>query len=637
MNPIGKTIRHFLNFRGGASVGNTEQKASAVGKLLGQGRETAWIGLAAPNWTGRSYEQLVREGYRKNVIANRSVRIVAEAAAAVPLILYRGGERITRHPLLDLLGGPNPLQCGNELIEALFSYLQIAGNAYLEIVDDARGIPGELYILRPDRMKIVPGSSGWPIRFEYKVSGRTHAFPVDAKSGQSPIVHFRTFHPLDDFYGLTLLEACAFGIDIHNSAQSWNKSLLDNPALCIADYLVGIRVANSLTTSYDGQIIAGVGVDGARIDWANIIAEANSCDESVDLDAGGSENRYTCNGFIDPRRSHTENLEALASSMGGVVVFQGAKWRIYAAVSRAAVKSRDETHMLSGIEYRSKKSRSEKANAVRGVYADVSAEYQPRDIIPLINPTYVTEDGGDELWMDVNLSMTTSGTMAQRLAKIALERSRLDKMVSASFGPIALQDQAMDSITFSYTPLGLTDQKMRVADWQMQVANDENGNAGIVFPMTLIEEADAIYAWDETVDEQAIPAAATVTRVERCTNQTALPPVNVAGALTVVSSNPLTATDNGATAKITIASHTRHYGHANVSYNSGAITSLSFVTKYYVYCDDPGLKGGAVTYVATTLKTVVADDVNRIYVGEITTPADGGGGSGGGGGGGLLP
>ena len=230
MNPIGKTIRRIFNFRDGASGGDAEQKASAVSKLLGQGRETAWIGLAAPSWTGRSYEQLVREGYRKNVIANRSVRMVAESAAAVPMVLYRGGERITRHPLLDLLGRPNPLQSGNELIEALFSFLQIAGNAYLEIVDDARGVPGELYMLRPDRMKIVPGSSGWPIRFEYKVGGRTHAFPVDAKSGQSPIVHFRTFHPLDDFYGLSLLEACAFGIDIHNSAQCWNKSLLDNAA-----------------------------------------------------------------------------------------------------------------------------------------------------------------------------------------------------------------------------------------------------------------------------------------------------------------------------------------------------------------------------------------------------------------------
>lgn len=417
--------------------------------------------------------------------------------------------------------------------------------------------------------------------------------------------------------------------------STWEWS--DNPALCIADYLMGIRVANSATTSYDGQIIAGMSIAASRIDWANITAEADSCDESVALGGGGSEKRYTCNGLLDPRNSHAANLEALASSMGGAVIFQGGKWRIYAAVARAAVKTRDENDMLSGIEYRAKKSRSEKANAVRGVYADVNDDFQPRDIIPLINSTYVTADGGDELWMDVNLPMTTSATMAQRLAKIALQRSRMEKQVSASFGPIALQDQAMDNVTFSYAPLGLTAEKMRVSDWRMQVAADENGNMGLLFPMTLIEEADAIYAWNETTEEQAVPAGASVTPVARITDQRAFPPLNVAGALTVVSSNPLTAADIGTTARITIASHARHFGHANVGYNSGAITGLSFLTRYYVYCDDPGLKGGAVTYVATALKTKVADNINRVYIGEITTPANGGGGSSGGGGGGLLP
>lgn len=301
------------------------------------------------------------------------------------------------------------------------------------------------------------------------------------------------------------------------STWAWS----DNPALCIASYLLGVRVANSSTSSYDGQIIAGMGIDPERIDWANIIAEANSCDESVALNGGGSESRYTCNGFIDPRRSHRQNLEALASSMGGAVVFQGGKWRIYAAVSRAAVKTRDEIDMLSGIEYRAKKSRAEKANAVRGVYADVDAEFQPRDITPLINPAYVTEDGDDELWMDVNLPFTTSGTMAQRLAKIALGRSRMDKMVSGSFGPIALQDQTMDSLTFSYTPLGLSGQKMRVADWALAITPDDNGNAGLTFPVTLLEEDDAIYDWDETTDEQAISTTVTVARVEHNTATTA--------------------------------------------------------------------------------------------------------------------
>jgi HK97 family phage portal protein len=38
------------------------------------------------------------------------------------------------------------------------------------------------------------------------------------------------FHPLDDHYGLSPLEAAAQSLDIHNAAGRWNKALLDNAA-----------------------------------------------------------------------------------------------------------------------------------------------------------------------------------------------------------------------------------------------------------------------------------------------------------------------------------------------------------------------------------------------------------------------
>ena len=231
MNAFGK----FMNLLKPAIFGADrdahafETKKSAVGKLL-QSASTAWVGLGAPRWTSRSYDQLVREGYRKNVIANRSVKIVAECAASIPLILFRGDERLRGHAVLDLFRQPNPLQSGQELLETLYAFLQIAGNSYLEAAELADGTPGELYVLRPDRVTIVPGPNGWPARYEYKVGGRTMGFPVDAKTGRSAVMHLRSFHPQDDYYGLSSLETASFSVDIHNSAQAWNKSLLDNAA-----------------------------------------------------------------------------------------------------------------------------------------------------------------------------------------------------------------------------------------------------------------------------------------------------------------------------------------------------------------------------------------------------------------------
>ena len=152
-----------------------EVKKSAVGHLLQGVARTQLIGFRAAHWTGRTYEQLAREGYCKNAVAHRSVRIIAECAASVPLLLFRGDQRLTRHPLLDLMARPNPLQSGIELMESLYAFLEISGNGYLEAAELASGRPGELYVLRPDRMRIVPGPNGWPARF--------HSFCFAATSG----------------------------------------------------------------------------------------------------------------------------------------------------------------------------------------------------------------------------------------------------------------------------------------------------------------------------------------------------------------------------------------------------------------------------------------------------------------------
>ena len=48
--------------------------------------------------------------------------------------------------------------------------------------------------------------------------------------GAAPICHVRSFHPLDDHYGLSPIEAAATAVDVHNSASRWSKALLDNAA-----------------------------------------------------------------------------------------------------------------------------------------------------------------------------------------------------------------------------------------------------------------------------------------------------------------------------------------------------------------------------------------------------------------------
>lgn len=198
-----------------------EAKASATGRLI------AFHAQGNPVWTPRDYAALAREGFQKNPVVYRCVRLISEAAASVPWLLHEGDRELNAHPLLDLLGRPNARQSGAELMEALYGYLLVSGNAYLESAGVA-GTLRELHALRPDRMKVVPGADGWPDAYEYTVSGRSVRF--DQTLSPAPILHLALFHPADDHYGMGPLEAAGTALDLHNASAAWNKALLDNAA-----------------------------------------------------------------------------------------------------------------------------------------------------------------------------------------------------------------------------------------------------------------------------------------------------------------------------------------------------------------------------------------------------------------------
>ncbi len=158
--------------------------------------------------------------------------MIAQSAATIPLRVREEGEDYKEHPLLDLLNNPNAHQCGPDLFEEWYGYLMVAGNSYLELVS-LNETPRELYVLRPDRMKIIAGEKGWPQAFQYSVNNQFVTFPIpDGTNGneQSPILHTKLFHPTNDHYGMSPIEAAASAVDIHNAASNWNKALLDNSA-----------------------------------------------------------------------------------------------------------------------------------------------------------------------------------------------------------------------------------------------------------------------------------------------------------------------------------------------------------------------------------------------------------------------
>ncbi len=184
--------------------------------------------------TPRRYDKLADEGYVRNIVAYRCVSLISNNASAVPWQVFnsRTKKEFEDHPLLDLLRRPNPITSGPQFFEEAYGFFLLAGNDYIVGVGpEAEGEPPEeMWNLRPDRMRIVAGSRGMPEAYVYEHAGAKIAWDVDQMDGTSEVLHTKTFHPLDDWYGLSPLEPAASDIDQHNESGVWNLRLLQNSA-----------------------------------------------------------------------------------------------------------------------------------------------------------------------------------------------------------------------------------------------------------------------------------------------------------------------------------------------------------------------------------------------------------------------
>ena len=207
-----------------------------------------------PVWMDRNYGQFALEAYIRNVVAHRAISMVATSAASVRFKLMdvtprRANREIKSHAILDLLKHVNPSQGCGSFFQALYQYQLISGNAFIQAVGTKDSAPTELHLLRPDRMAVIAGKGGIPAGYRYSVNNVVMDFPVERVTGRSRILHVKTFHPLNDWYGLSPIEAAAYSIDQHNQSGAWNQALLQNGARPSGALVVKQEAGNGGTLS----------------------------------------------------------------------------------------------------------------------------------------------------------------------------------------------------------------------------------------------------------------------------------------------------------------------------------------------------------------------------------------------------
>ena len=299
-----------------------ERKASKTRRLV------AIASGGRPAWTSRDYASLAREGFARNPVAYRCIRMIAEAAASVPLVVFADGARAPDHPLQALIDRPNPEQSAPDLMEGFFGAVQTAGNGYLEAAGDsgdAADPPTELYALRPDRMTAVPGPQGWADAYDYQCGAAKVRLRRGA-DGFMPVLHLKLYNPTDDYYGFSPLEAAAVAIDMHNAASAWNKALLDNSArpsgaLVYSNRDAADRITDDqfdrlkaeLESTYTGSIAAGrpMLLEGG-LDWKPMSLTPADMDYIEGKHAAPRDRPGVRRAAADPRRARRQHLRQLS-------------------------------------------------------------------------------------------------------------------------------------------------------------------------------------------------------------------------------------------------------------------------------------------------------------------------------------
>lgn len=189
------------------------------------------IAASVPTWdNGRevqpmdSYYRNSRQGYMLDEMLYACIEFRATSAGEPPVVAYNhtDDEKIEKHPALDLLNHPNPYMGRSRFWASILMSQDIGGNAYVEKVRSASGKVVELWPLRPDRMTVIPSESDFISGYTYRLGDRTFLMPAEN------VIHFKTRHPLDDYYGLPPIAVGANRIDLDIWVRTFTQAFFRN-------------------------------------------------------------------------------------------------------------------------------------------------------------------------------------------------------------------------------------------------------------------------------------------------------------------------------------------------------------------------------------------------------------------------
>ena len=285
--------------------------------------------------------------------------------------------------------------------------------------------------------------------------------------------------------------------DPRDSSTAWS----DNPALCLRDYISNTEYGlKALDDEINDATTAG-----------GFAAAANVCDQTVTLANGVStETRYTANGFTNFSADGRNVLEVLLSSCAGRLTYSNGKFNMFAGASQTPSLTITDDDLLDSVRVVTNPASGELFNSVKPIHINKDLNFNSADGLVYEDATFLADDtpSGEssanyKKMLEVQLPFTVTGTMAQRLAKIALNSQRQTTTISVFTSLKFMRLQPTDWVYVTNDRLSFSQKTFEVISTNMETKTE--GSTMILGTRLELKEIDASvfnYATSDYQDPQ---------------------------------------------------------------------------------------------------------------------------------------
>ena len=191
------------------------------------------------------------EYYAKTPAVYAAVKLRADAVLAAPLRVYRRladgelEELDDSYPLAVLLKKVNDWWTKGDLLRATSMYLDLWGSVFWVLKKASpSSLPAEIWVPRPDRMRIIPSRANYIDGYWYQ-SGIGTRIPFRTDE----VIWMRQLNPLDEYAGLSPIAPARLSIDMGYEGLQHNRNIFKN----------GILAGNLAFTAKDSTMTADQG------------------------------------------------------------------------------------------------------------------------------------------------------------------------------------------------------------------------------------------------------------------------------------------------------------------------------------------------------------------------------------------